>query len=482
MSARRPGRGAGTLKILAVAAGTGVLLCAALAVRAQQPSGANSFQNPFLGSVPSGRPSPGTLPLTLPEAIRSGLRTNLGLLLSREATQVARSNRVRALSRLLPLVEGGLSGAEQELNLKTMVGPKTLPPTIPSIAGPFDVFDARASVSVTVLNLSALEGERSAARTLASAGFSYQQARDTVVLAVGNAYLVAVASKAQARAAAAELRTAQALYQLAVDRERAGLSPEIDTLRALVELKTRQENLLAAENSHATDKLTLARAAGLPTGQAFALTSRFPYQPLRGQTLAGALANAYRHRGDYQAAAAALAAAAAQQRAAKAERLPSLTLNANWGEMGTDAADTHQTYAVAGTVRIPVFQGGRVRGDILAADARLRQAQDQLANLKGQIDYDVRTALLNLNTEASQVGVAQAGTTLAAQTLAQARDRFAAGVADNIEVVQAQQALAQAEDTYIASLYGYNLSKLALARAMGVAERDGLSFLGDQHP
>jgi outer membrane protein TolC len=459
-----------------------VLVFGAPAARAQQVPSVNSVQNPFLGSVPSGKAKPETLRLTLRDAIDRGLRANLGLLLSGEETQVARGNRWQALSRLLPVVEGGLNGSQQEINLKTMVGPNTLPPTIPSIAGPFHVFDARAYLSAPLLNLSALQGERSATHKLTAAGYSYKQARDTVVLAVGNAYLVAIAGSARVQSARAERDTAQVLYQLAVDREHAELSPQIDTLRALVELKSRQENLLAAENDYATEKLNLARVIGLPNSQTFELASQVRYQPMPSLTLEEALAQAYQHRGDYQAALAEIAAAESQRSAAQAERLPTISFNANWGNTGTEPTDAHQTYQVAGTLRIPIFQGGRVRGEITAADARLRQAQDQLANLKQQIDYDVRTALLNLKTDASQVAVAETNTTLAAQTLEQARDRFASGVADNLEVVQAQQTVAQADETYIASLYRYNLSKLALARAMGVAERDGLSYLGEKKP
>lgn len=449
---------------------------------AQQSASVNSVQNPFLGSVPSEKVTSGTLRLTVRDAIERGLRANLGLLLSGEETQVARGNRWQALSRLLPVVEGGLNGSQQEINLKTMVGPNTLPPSFPTIGGPFHVFDARAYVSAPLLNLSFLQGERSASRKVTAAGYTYKQARDTVVLAVGNAYLMAIAGKARVQAATAELSTAQALYQLALDRDQAGLSPQIDTLRALVELKSRQEDLLAAENDYATEKLNLARAIGLPNSQAFELATTVPYRPMPAETLEDALAEAYQHRSDYQAASSDVASAQAQLRAARADRYPTIGLSANWGDIGTEPSDAHQTYQVAGTLRIPIFQGGRVRGEVMAADARLRQAQDQLANLKQQIDYDVRTALMNLKTDASQVAVAQTNTTLAAQTLEQAQDRFASGVADNLEVVQAQQTVAQANETYIASLYRYNISKLALARAMGVAESEGLSFLGEKKP
>ncbi|MGC9199232.1 MAG: TolC family protein [Acidobacteriaceae bacterium] len=466
--------------------GVVALLSAALllgvpAMPAQQTPDVDSTQNPFLGSVPSQEPTAGVLSLTLREAIDRGLRANLGLLLSGEDTKAANGSRWQALSSLLPHVNGAVSGSEDSLYLPAMVGPRTLPPSIPAVPAPFHVFDARLFVAGPLLNLSSLEQSRAASHQLSAARFSYQEARDTVVLAVGNAYLMAIAGRSQVQAATAERNTAQALYQLAKDRETAGLSPQIDTLRALVELKSQQENLLAAENAYATEKLNLARVIGLPDGQQIELATQVPFRPMSTQNIEDDIAQAFQHRGDYQAAMAEVAAAQAQLRSARAERYPSVGVNANWGDIGTGGiTDGHQSYLVAGAVNVPLFQGGRVRGEIQAAQARLHQAQSKLANLSEQIRYDVRTALLNLDTEANQVGVAQTNTRLAAQTQQQAKDRFASGVTNNIEVVQAQQSVAQADEAYISSLYQYSISKLNLARAMGVAERDGLGDLGEK--
>ncbi|MFP5233804.1 MAG: TolC family protein [Acidobacteriota bacterium] len=462
-----------------------MLMAAALfglpVVIAQQSLDVDSSQNPYSGSSVTAEPVAGTLNLTLQEAIARGLHTNLGLLLSGEDRRAANGDRRQALSRLLPQVNGGISGLEQELDLQAMVGPKTLPPSIPAIPSPFHVFDAQLAVSAPLLNLSNLEASRAASQELSAARFTYQQARDTVVLAVGNAYLMAIAGEAQVQSATSERDTAQALYQLAKDRETAGLSPQIDTLRALVELKQQQENLLAAQNAYATEKLNLARAIGLADGQAFELATHVPYKPISAPAIEDAVAQAYQHRGDYQAAMAEVAAAEAQVRAARAQRYPSAGVNASWGDIGAGGlTDGHQTYLVAGSVNVPLFQGGRVRGEIQTAQARLNQVQSKLSNLREQIDYDVRTALLNLNTNADQVGVAQTNTTLAAQTLDQSRDRFSSGVTNNVEVVQAQQAVAQADEVYVASLYRYSISKLNLARAMGVAEHEGLSYLGEK--
>lgn len=299
-----------------------------------------------------------------------------------------------------------------------------------------------------------------------------------VVLVAGNAYLVTNAGEARVAAVEAEVKTAQALYQQAVDRFHAGLSPQIDVLRAQVELQSTKQQLIAAQNDYATEKLNLARVVGLPDGQAFELTTKTPYEPLEGVTLEKALEDAYRNRPDYKAALLSVRAAETRRRAVLAERYPSVNFDANFGDIGLTPSNSHETFAIAGTVKIPIFQGGKIHGELIQANAQLQQAKDQLNNLRGQISYDVRTALMNLKTAADQVAVAQSNVTLADQTLAQARDRFAAGVTDNIEVVQAQETVARADESYITSLYQHNLAKVALARAAGVAEQAVLKYLG----
>ena len=434
-------------------------------------------QNPFFGSVPEGKATPGVLPLSLRDAMERGLRYNLGLLLDEQSTRSERGARWQALSKLLPHLTTGTTEARQQINLQALGFPGGFP-GVPSIVGPFSTFDARAVLSSPVIDLQHWRGERAASENVRAAEYSEQDARNLVVLVVGNAYLVANASAARVQTAVAEDKTAQALYQQAMDRFHAGLSPEIDMLRSQVELKSRQEQLLAARNDHATEKLDLARAIGLPSDQRFTLTTKTPYAPLQGVSLQKALADAYRHRPDYRAALAQVRAAEIQRSAITAERLPSVSFDANFGDIGLTPGNSHETFLVSGTLHIPVFQGGKVHGDLLQADAHLHQTQERLSNLKAQIDYDVRTALMNLQTAADQVQVARSNIALANRTLTEAQDRFAAGVTDNIEVVQAQEAAANANEIYISSLYQHNLAKVALARAVGIAEQAVLQYLG----
>ncbi len=439
-------------------------------------SNLNSLQNPFLGSISSGAATPETLRLSLKDAVERGLRYNLGVLLDEQSTRAARGERAEALSHLLPHLTTGTSQSRETVNLAAIGFPPTIKGVNPIVS--FNVFNARIYASSPILDFHALRNAQSASEQVLAAHYTYQDARNLVVFAVGNAYLVTIAARARVGAAQAEVNTAQALYQQAADRYKNGLSPEIDRLRAQVELKSRQENLIAARNDHRTAKLNLARVIGLPDGQKFVLSTEVPFEPLQGITPERAIREAYENRPDYKALLAQVRAAQAHRRAVIAERYPSVGVEGNYGDLGLNIPHSHETFLAAAAVTIPVFQGGKVRGELVQADAQLKQAEEQLNNLKGQIGYDVRTALMNLETAAEQVSVARSNVSLVHTTLTQAQDRFASGVTDNIEVVEAQDAVASADEAYIASLYQHNVAKVALARALGIAEQAALNYLG----
>jgi outer membrane protein TolC len=252
-------------------------------------------------------------------------------------------------------------------------------------------------------------------------------------------------------------------------------------LRSQVELQTRQQQLIAARNDYAKQKLSLARVIGLPPGQEFALTEKAPYEALTPLPIDVYLQRAYLARSDYLAAQAQVRAAELAHRAAAAGRYPTADLSANFGDIGVSPAQSNGTWQVDGGISIPIFAGGKVHSDILEADAQLKQARSQLADLRGRIDYEVRASLLDLNSAADQVNVARSSVELAEEALTQSRDRFTAGVTDNLEVVQAQESVAAAHESYIQSLYAHNLSKVELARAIGDAEQGVKRYLkGDK--
>ena len=424
-------------------------------------------QNPFTGSVPRGTASPEVLPLSFTDAIDRSLQNNLGLLLQSDNTIAARGEKWKELSELLPNLTTATSENAAQTNLAAQ-GLRLR--VIPPVVGPYGFFDTRAYLTQSLFSLKALNRERGAFYNEKAAQYTYKDARDVVVLAVGNAYLQTLAGVARVETTQAQVQTAQALYDKSVDQQNAGVSPAIDTLRAKVELQARQQQLIVARNDYAKQMLALARVIGLPSGQKFTLSDRAPYEPLAALGLEQSLERAYSSRSDYQAALQRVRAAEHFRKAASAEYFPTVDVAGNYGDIGVTPGDSHGTFQVAGTLRIPIFQGGKVHADVLQAEATLRQSRQQLENLRGQIDYDVRVALLDLAAAADQVEVARSSVDLADQTLIQARDRFAAGVTDNLEVVQAQESVAAANENYISSLYAHNLAKVALARALGYAE------------
>ena len=426
--------------------------------------------SPFAGSVPS-KLAPGVVPLSLQDAIDRGLKQNLGALLSSAEIGSARGQRWQQLSALLPHVTAAPYVADSKINLAELGITSIAGATIPPADGPFSYFDARVSVTQSLFDWKSINATRAATQNLKSAEFTFKDARDLVVLAVGYTYLQAIADEARIETAEAQVKTAQALFDQANDQVNAGTSPAIDGLRAKVELQTRQQQLIQAKNNLAIQKLTVARVIGLAPGQEFELTDKSPYQPFNSITVEEAVKRAYASRSDYLAAMTDVRAAEFSRKAAIAGYLPSLAFNADVGTAGSHPSSATQVFDARGTLSIPIFQGNSVHGDILQADARLQQTRERLDNLRAQIDSDIRTALLNLQSSAELVNVARSNIDLAEETLLQSRDRFSAGVTDTVEVVQSQEAVASAHEQYIASLYSYNFSKISLARALGLAEQ-----------
>jgi outer membrane protein TolC len=433
-----------------------------------------SNQSPYSGSVAQGTAKPEVVSLTFQDAIDLALKNNLGVLLQSYNTIAARGQKWKELSELLPNVTARVSENVVQENLAAQ-GLRF--PGFPTVVGPFGFSDARVYLSQSILNLKALNRERGSREDERAAQFSYKDARDLVVLATGNAYLQALSGGARVETAEAQMQTAQALYGKATDQQNAGLSPAIDTLRAQVEFQNRQQQLIVARNDYAKQKLALVRAIGLPVGQEIALTSKAPYDAIATLGIEGSLQRAYASRSDYLAAAQQVRAAEYYRKGASSEYFPTIDMTADYGDLGINFGNSHGTFTVAGRLNIPIFQGGKVHADVLQSEATLRQARAQLDNLRGQIEYEVRTALLDIEAADQQVQVARSSVDLAEQTLLQARDRFSAGVTDNLEVVQAQQTVAGAHESYISSLYAHNLAKIELVRAMGYAEQGVMQYL-----
>jgi len=425
------------------------------------------------GSVPTGEATTGTLQLSLRDALQRGLKYNLGVLTDQDEANLAAVERRRALSALLPNV---FAGVTQHSMQSSLVAFGLTIPIIPPVVGPFGYQDARAFAQQTIYDRTAIQNLKSSTQSLKAAKLSSDAARNLVVQAISNAYLQVITDAARAVAIQAELDTAQALFERATDQKRAGTVAGIDVLRAEVQFRTEKQRLLAQKNQVEKGKLVLARAIGLPAGQNFALSDLLPFSAL-DRSLDDLLKQAYQSRPDYRAAQIQVRAAELALDSAHSERLPSVVVQGDYGDIGTTFAASHGTYSLVAGVRIPIYAGGRIQTDIDQASTVLHNRRNAVDDLRGKIDAEVRTAYLDLQSAAEQVDVAKGNAELASQTLAQARDRFGAGVSDNIEVVQAQQLLASANDNYISSLNAHNAAKIALATALGLSEESVPVFL-----
>jgi outer membrane protein TolC len=445
------------------------------AVQARQISYQSLLQNPYLGGIPSGKVSPTPVALSLEDAVNFGLKQNLGGALASDALTDARGERWQALSELLPNVVTDTGFGVHQVNVKAAFG-ITIPKE-PPIIGPFGYFDARAYLTQSVFDWVSIERARSSQAQLNSAQFAFKDTRELVVLVIVSNYLLVIADQSEVESATSQRDTAKALSQQAADQKTAGLASAVDVLRSQVQLQSREQKLISAQNDLAKQKLVLARAIGLPLGQEFEITTQVPYRELTSSGLDEAIQSAYKARADFQSQMNRVRSAELERKAASAERYPSVGAETDYGLSGVNPGSSHGTVDAAATLRIPVFQGGRVHGDVLRADAALTEERQRLEDLRAKIDQEVRDVYLDLEADAQEVSVEKSAIALATQNLEQSRDRFRSGVTDNIEVIQAQDALAIANDAYIASLYNYNVAKLSLARAIGVAESEYSLYL-----
>jgi outer membrane protein TolC len=426
------------------------------------------------GSVPSGSATNNTLKLTLRDAINMAIRYNLGQIESQENLRAVRGQRLQALSVLLPQVSAGIT-ENVEQTTTAPLGIKS--PVIPGVVGPFSYSTAEISASQVILSVESIQRLRAARSVEQAADLSYRDTLDVITLTVANAYLQVIESASRIQAAEAQVRNAQAIYDQAVGDLRAGTSAKIDVTRSSVQLHTEQYNLSVARYNFEIVKLRLGRAIGLPLGQPFELAESLPYSDLEPPSLEDALRDAYRSRNDLGAAIASAEAAQKQVSGFRGERYPSLALAGDYGVQGATFGHSHGIFGFQAGIRVPVFTGGRIKGEVETAEAALQQRKAEVENLRGQIDFDVRAAYLALRAATEQVTVAKQSVDLANEDLGRSKERFSAGVADSVELVQAQQALAIANDQYIVGLYAHNLAKLQLARAMGVARSSYSRYL-----
>jgi outer membrane protein TolC len=462
--------------ILAIVLG----ISGAAAGQTLQPSPPPLGMSRLMGGVPAGQATADIMTVTVLDAIQRALERNLGVLMAEQDLGHARGARWKALSELLPNINGRVSETRQQTNLQSF-GFGSFGSAfagIPNIVGPFNVFDARVFVTQSVVDIAKINDARSETHNVDAARYSYQSTRDLVIHVAANTYILALAASARTDSARAQLQTAQTLYDQATDLKQAGIIAGVDVLRAEVQLNVERQRATIAANDFEKTKLQLARLIGLPVGQRFALDANLPEVPAVDMSLEEAVQRAYEARSDYQAALERVRAAEASRQSIVGELLPSVHVNGDFGDIGLSPSDSHSTFSVTGAVSIPIFQGGRTRGRLMQADADLRSRRSEAEDLKAGIYYDVQIAFLDLESTSQQLQVATKARDLAAQQLTQTRDRFAAGVASNVEVVQAQESVALANEQFISAQYGYALAKGALIRGIGTPEQALRQILG----
>ena len=425
---------------------------------------------PYAGSIPSTAAVPFSGKLSFREAIRRGLGYNLGGVGLTAAVRQAQGQARAVRSGLLPNLNGSLSETVQQTNLEALGVHFRIPIAgfeFPTVVGPFNFFDLRARLSQTVVDLTALNNYRSAAETERATALYLRDAKDLIVLGVGGAYLEVIAAKARLDSAHSQLETANALYTQTLQQRKVGLVAQVDVDRSEVQVLTERQRIASLANDLAKQKINLARMTGLPPNDRYETTDDIPFEASAARNADDAVGEAFRERSDLKGAEAQVRAAERIAAAARAERLPSIALNGDYGVIGTNPGHSHGTFSVEGTLRIPIWQGGRAEGDIEQAEAAVAQRRAEFEDQKAQIESEVRKAYLDLEAAATQVEVAQRNIQVSQETLDLTRQRFDAGVADNVEVVQAQESLATASLDYINSVFAHNLAKLSLARSIG---------------
>ncbi len=434
-------------------------------------------QGPYSGSVLDPNALVGPLTLTLTEAMRRGLEFNLGKAGADAASQQAQARRIAVRSSLLPNLGTSVSENAAKVDLQAQGFGSSLfgsssGLSFPRTAGPFHYYDLRGSLQQDVMDFTAIHNYRSARQSAEAASLDTRQAREEVVLAVTATYLQLMATSALIDAQRTEVQFAEASYKQARAQADAGTKAPIDANRSLVELQTEQQRLRSQIGDLQKQKNTLARLIGLPLGLDIFITEKLEILPNDSAPVEEAVRRACSQRQDLKAAEAQLRAAEEARKAAGAEHLPSATVNGYYGIQGVNPNQGNGVFQASVSLSVPIFNGGRIRADTAQADAVVTERLAELSNERGAVELDVRNAFIDLAVANEQVGTAESNRKLALATLQQSQDRFAVGVADSVEVVNSQEALASADHDYVSSLFSQNLAKVALAHAMGEAEKD----------
>ena len=466
-----------------------VLCGAAAALHAQAPN-PTSATNPFYGSVTARPTSDETLRLSLDEAVRRGLENNLGLKEAENSEKIIKGEKNEALQEFLPTITlTGDNGAHQQdlvaqgfsagaLKKFSSLFPGGVPPAGLSFITRDELTEGQIHFSQMLFSGPVIAGFQAARTGEKAAHFAKMSARGEVVQQVATAYLHAIADSSEVDNAKALEASDELQLENVHAEHQAGTAANLDELRARVQLQAQQHTLIEAQNSLEKDLILLKREIGIDPGRKIVLTDAAPYSELARQTPEEVRAVAYENRQDYLELQNQVLAYKAIHTAYRSQRLPSLSFGGYYGISQVGAVGSHGNFVAQGTLSVPLFREGKLRGDSEAAQAQLSSVEDQLADLRNHIDQQVRSALLDVGATAKLVEVARSSVELATRALNDETDRVNAGVDDNLPLVTAQATLASAQSNLVESLYQYNVAKLALARSAGILEQQYRVYLG----
>ncbi len=423
------------------------------------------------GGLSCAQPTPADLTLNLNQAVEMALKNNLQTRLAVERTSQSRGEKALSLSALLP----NLSGAAYQMNLTLNLAALGLPvqefPGVKPLVGPFNNFDARFELVQSVFNLTSIRRYQAAGQVVGLAGDQQRLAVQQVTTAATLAYLVVLETGESVRAAEANAQLAKRLLDLATSQKDAGVATGLDVARAETRLANQQVQVAQARTNLDTARLSLLRVVGAPLGSRLTLSESMQFAPEPLPEADKAVAQALADRLDVKVASDYLGIADTRRKAAAAGRLPTVSFFGNYGNSGILPNETNlPTRSVGLRLDVPLFDGGRTRSEVQVASSQARQAELQWNDLRAAVEKDVRQALENLATRQEQVQAAQKAVALAGRELELSQDRFKNGVADNIEVVNAQTALENARQILVSSLAQFNMARLNLTSALGHAE------------
>ncbi|HVA71525.1 MAG TPA: TolC family protein [Candidatus Limnocylindrales bacterium] len=408
------------------------------------------------------------LQLNLHQAVQIALKQNPSVQIA--ALNLTESQKESGIARaaLLPQADFNVSDRAIRANIRAGIGLAI--PGVPEAVGPFQVFQTGTDFSAPVFDLSLWRRWQASRKNVLSTSAQRQSTREQIVLLVVSQYLACLHAGAQVQAAQSQVDLAQALYNQTSDMEKNGVATGVDALRANVELQNEKQGLIVAQTNRKIALYGLSKLLNLDPRQKIALEDQTSFFQTPEISADESLAEAYQTRPEMQSLLAEKQSLEYQKRADSESRWPALTFSGDYEQQGLSSNTVIPTYVYEAGVTMPLFTGGRIHNEISRDSLEVRKIQQSILNERSQIALDVQTAVAELDSARNQVKVANLGVDLANQEVEQSRDRFKAGVADNIEVVAAQDALARANENQISALYEYNQSRADLAHAIGRTE------------